>query len=150
MMVFFNVRGIIMVEYVPLNQMVNQQFYNRSYKRYKKVLKNKKDQNCGVVEGFCTETTHWHTSDFTPADISWKTNTNAQTCSILNQILLHVTFLFPQNWKVHSKEPIFSQVKTSIRVTYSTFTKLLQEMLQSLEGSYWVVCDFWWKLLWRR
>jgi len=43
---------------------------------------------------------------------SWKTHTTAQTTTTLTRSC--PMWCTPQNWKVSSKEPIFSQLKTSI------------------------------------
>jgi hypothetical protein len=63
LMVFFDVRGSIMVKYVRPNHMVNQQFYIQVLTKLQERIK-KRDQIWGVMIGFFTKTTHWHKKQF--------------------------------------------------------------------------------------
>jgi len=69
LLVFMDVRGIIMVEYVPPYQMENQQFY---IKILTKLLEDicEEDWICGVV-GFCMMTLHFCTEQFWSVTLCW-------------------------------------------------------------------------------
>jgi hypothetical protein len=69
---------------------------------------------------------------------SWKTNTYAQTCSIFTRSFFQLKCLL-KGTHFQSSEDIH---KKKCRVAYSTFTKLLHEILGGLAGSYGAVCSF--------
>jgi len=82
--VFFDMRGIIMVDYVLPNQTVNQQFYIQDLTNYEKGFV-KGDQICEISVGFAIRQCIGTQGDFGPPVFSHKTNTNVQTPCILTR-----------------------------------------------------------------
>lgn len=138
-LVFFHIRWIILVKYIWPHQMVCQQFYIHVLTNYK-VIQKKRGRFVESLLAFAVIQHNGAWSNFNPPLFSWKTNTNAPASSVFIISCRTWHLIFPE-LTVLSKEPIFGQLKTSIRkwqCTSGTLTRWHQRKLQGLK-----VCTFW-------
>jgi hypothetical protein len=83
--------------------------------------------------------------------LNWKTNTSVPTCFVLTRSCSVRPFPFP-NWKVFPKEPIFGQLKSSMRRRLTGLRqshKITSRNASRPERIVWSIVSFGLILFWR-